>query len=116
MSMEQTVRAKIQKHRKSPKSAEVDLRADPSVVYSIVPAETLYDLGIQPDEDTTIAMPGGTEATRRTAGAYMEVAGRSGYTRVAFGKEGDPAVLGRMALDILALALDPNVGRLQPLT
>jgi clan AA aspartic protease len=94
---------------------EEELLVDSGANYAVVPAPVLRRIGVRPRHRETFALADGRRVTRDTGTVFLEVAGREGASRVIFGRRGDAALLGVVALEEMGLMLDPLRRRLRPL-
>ena len=82
--------------------------------FTRVPRSVLETLGIPADRTYTALLADGRRVTRERGWAIIRLEGQQFPTPVAFGEEGEPALLGTMALEDALLAVDPNGQRLIP--
>jgi len=82
---------------------------------TILPAGTLKRLGIKPRGTERFELADGSTIKRQIGNAFVELDGRSAYTRVVFGKKGDSEILGMLTLEELHLWIDPITRSLHPL-
>lgn len=94
----------------------VELVVDTGAVYSIIPASTLRELGVQPKARKTFRTADGRTIERVFGDASFVYDGEEGISRVIFGEENDATVLGVHALEALGLQVDPVTGELRPST
>ena len=85
----------------------VDFLVDSGATYSVVPAETLERLGIEPLTEQVFRLAGGRRVSRKKGGAVFKFRERIGVADVIFGESGDSNLLGAFTLEALGLALDP---------
>ena len=93
---------------------DVDFMVDSGAVYSLVPGDTLQELGIKPHRKLTFVLADGTKIERQVGDAYFEYQGEGGSAPVIFGEAGDEPLLGAMTLESLGLVLDPFKRELYP--
>ena len=94
----------------------VEFLIDSGAIYSVVPADVLVRLGIQPLTEQQFRLANGTTITRKKGSALYKRGDRIGGADVIFGEEGDSVLLlGAFTLEALGLALDPLRRELQPL-
>jgi predicted aspartyl protease len=89
------------------RSETVRFLVDSGATYSVVPANVLAGLGIQPLADETFELANGDKIVRRKGVAVFKYEGRIGGSDVVFGEPGDANLLGVLTLESLGLALDP---------
>ena len=97
------------------KSATVRLLVDSGAVFSVIPAETLRELGVKPDDVQRFELANGEMVERRIGSAWFEFEGRRGASPVVFGEPGDANLLGVVTLECLRLGLDPLRREIKPL-
>ena len=88
---------------------------DSGAFYSVVPADVLQRLGIQPLKQETFRLANGTHIVRWKGGALFKFEEYVGFSDVIFGEEGDATLLGALSLEALGLALDPIKRELRPM-
>lgn len=109
------VTVRIRKDRKSSAYADEEFLVDSGAAFSVVPATTLEELGVEADEERTFRLANGDSITRRMGEAYFEYAGRGRTSPIIFGQPTDSKLLGALALESLELILDPVNRQLKPL-
>ena len=87
---------------------------DTGAAYSVAPAATLEQLGIEPDYTETFALADGSEVELGVGKAEIELEGRIRDSYVVFGPDRDTVLLGAMTLEAFGLAADARQGRLIP--
>jgi predicted aspartyl protease len=97
------------------RSAELTMLLDLGALYSVVPATLLTRLGVRPDRTEVFTLADGSTIRGRVGFAAFEVHGRRAPSTVIFGRAGDAALLGAVALEELGLMLDPLRRDLKPL-
>ena len=105
----------VREHRKSEKSAEVNLLVDSGAVYSLVPGKILDELDIEPYKEMSFSLADGTTLKRKVCSAYFEFGGEGGPAPVVYGEEGDEPLLGATTLESLGLVLNPFTRTLHPM-
>jgi aspartyl protease family protein len=93
----------------------IEFLVDSGAIYSVVPAQTLSELGITPISEQEFRLADGSTIRRRKGGAVFRYNDRVGGADVIFGEEGDHTLLGAFTLEALGLALDPLRRQLLPL-
>jgi predicted aspartyl protease len=88
---------------------------DSGVVYSVVPADVLRRLKIEPHSSRTFMLADGTTIERAIGDATFRLDGERGASPVIFGERGDSTLLGSVSLEALGLMLDPIKRVLRPL-
>jgi len=88
---------------------------DSGAVYSVVPAEVLRRLGVQPLKQETFRLANGTHIIRYKGVALFRFQEWIGGSDVIFGEEGDATLLGALTLEALGLSLDPIKRELTPM-
>jgi len=97
------------------RAVEADMLVDSGAIFSVVPADGLARLGIQPEKVERFSLADGTSVTRSVGIARFEVAGRSGGAPVIFGEPGDVWLLGTLSLESVGLRFDPLKRELRPM-
>ena len=105
----------VKKSFDAEQKAEVEFMIDSGAVYSLVPAATLLNLGIQPYKTVTFTLADGTHVDRKVGEAHFEYNGERGGAPVIFGEEGDSPLLGATTLESLGLVLNPFTRELYPM-
>lgn len=85
----------------------VDFLVDSGATYSVVPAEVLGRLGIEPHSEQRFRLANGERIVRQKGTALFKLGDRTGGADVIFGNPGDSNLLGAFTLEALGLALDP---------
>jgi predicted aspartyl protease len=93
---------------------EIELLADTGALYSIVPANFLRELGIEPRERMAFELADGRTIERDVGEARFYCDARASVSSVIFGEEGDASVLGVVTLEELGLQVDPVGKKLRP--
>ena len=88
---------------------------DSGAVYTVIPAEELVGLGIEPSQERTFFLANGAPVTRKMGEARITFEGQSATCVVLFGEEGDSALLGVTTLENLGLIFDPMRQKIMPL-
>jgi hypothetical protein len=94
---------------------EAEMLVDSGAIFSVVPADELRELGMEPEKVERFSLADGTAVTRPVGIARFEVAGRSGGAPVVFGEPDDACLLGALSLESLGLLLDPFKRELRPM-
>ena len=109
------IRFIVKESRSSDKKIEVDFLIDSGAVYSLVPAEQLYSIGLKPYRTVDFALADGTKITRQVGDAYFEFKGEVAPAPIIFGEKGDEPLLGATTLESLGLVLNPFKRELHPM-
>lgn len=97
------------------KQTELQCMVDSGAIYSVVPRETLKELGIQPHSKKSFTLANGEVVEREMGDAVFEYGGEKGASPIIFGEEGDSVLLGAVTLEALGLMLDPLRREIRPL-
>ena len=98
----------------SRRSLEVRATVDTGALYTMLPARTLRDLGVEPTGRRTFLIGDGSRISMDIGEALATIDGESVTTIVAFGEDNAPPVLGAYTLEGFGLAVDPASQRLVP--
>ena len=79
---------------------------DSGAVYSVVPAETLKDLGIKPTDKQQFSLANGEVIEREVGNALFKYKNKLRSSPVVFGDKG-VFLLGAVTLESLGMILDP---------
>ena len=93
----------------------VECLVDSGAVHSVIPRETLEQLGIKPFARKEYSLANGELISRERGAAVFKYEGHVGYTDVIFGEPGDASLLGATTLKSMELVLDPFRRELRPL-
>ncbi len=93
---------------------EVEVLVDTGATYSQVPESLLHRLGIPVRWEAEVKLGDGSMVTDRIGQASIRLGGKTFFTPVTFGREGEPNLLGVVALETALLAVDPVGQRLVP--
>ena len=85
------------------------------MIYSVVPAPVLEELGIASFATQDFRLADGSRTQRKKGTAIFKYGNRIGGADIIFGEEGDCLLLGSLALGSLGLALDSLKRELMPL-
>jgi aspartyl protease family protein len=97
------------------RSCEVEFLVDSGATYSLVPAEILQSLGVEPHSEREFILGNGEIVRRKMGTAIFEYRGIRGDSLVMFGEAGDSPLLGATTLEGFGLILDPFRRELKPL-
>ena len=98
----------------SRRSLDVEATVDTGAMYTMLPARTLRELGVEPIGSRTFLIADGSSVAMEVGEARATIDGESVMTIVAFGEDNAPPVLGAYTLEGLGLAVDPVKQRLVP--
>ena len=87
---------------------------DTGASYTVVPATTLDELGIERERSINFTLADGSQRRMDIGWVQMDLEGQSGHVYVVFGQDNSPILLGAMALETFALAADAKNRRLIP--
>ena len=93
---------------------QVEVMVDTGATYSQVPASLLQRLGIRAQWEAQATLADGSTTTDPVGEATFRFEGKTFFTPVTFGREGEPNLLGVVALETAMLAVDPVEQRLIP--
>jgi clan AA aspartic protease len=88
---------------------------DSGAVYTVIPAETLKKLGIEPSGERTFFLANGEPVRRKTGEARITFQEQTATCVVLFGEEGDATLMGVTTLENLGLIFDPMRQKIIPL-
>ena len=92
----------------------VEMMVDTGATYSQIPGALLRRLGIRPEWEAQARLADGSLTTDPVGEATFRVEGKTFFTPVTFGRDGEPNLLGVVALETAMLAVDPVEQRLIP--
>ena len=96
------------------REASLELLVDTGAIYSVVPAQVLRDLRIEPSMHRTFRTADGRKIERELGEAAFSYNGERGISKVVFGAPGDASLLGVTALEEMGLEVDPTSRTLRP--
>ena len=94
---------------------DVEFLIDSGAMHSLVPRETLSELGIRPQRVQSFSMVDGTGIKREVGWAMFTYKGMTAPAPVIFGELGDEPLLGATTLESMSLVLDPFQRELRPM-
>jgi predicted aspartyl protease len=97
------------------RSIDVVFTVDSGAIYSVVPAQVLRAIDVEPQGRETFWLADGRKVKRDVGWALFEIEDRRAPSRVVFGRRGDACLLGMVTLEELGFSLDPLKRRLRPL-
>jgi clan AA aspartic protease len=100
--------------RTGARSETIAALADTGATLSVIPAEILQRLGVEPVRTISLVLADGRRTDRQVGEALVAVDGEAVPSRVIFGEPGDAVLLGLTVLEQLGLAVDPVQRRLIP--
>ena len=109
------VRAIVGNPADSSRRLEVEFLVDSGATYSLVPAELLAQLGIEPHSVREFILGNGEVVKRSIGTALFEYHGQRGDSLVIFGEPGDAPLMGATTLEGFGFILDPFRRELKPL-
>ena len=92
----------------------VEVMVDTGSTYTALPGDLLRRLGVPVAEIAQSELADGSMAPIEVGDTIIRLEGRQFPTPVIFGGDGEPSLLGVMALERARLAVDPVNGRLIP--
>ena len=92
----------------------VEVLIDTGSTYTAIPGDLLRRLGVPVAEIAQSELADGSMAPIEVGDTIIRLEGRQFPTPVIFGGDGEPSLLGVMALERARLAVDPVNGRLIP--
>ena len=92
----------------------VQATVDTGAAYTTLPGSLLRNIGVEPVGKRRFLLADGRRVPREQGWAIIRLEGQQFPTPVAFGEEGEPTLLGAMALEHALLAVDPHGQRLIP--
>ncbi len=93
---------------------QVEVLVDTGATYSQIPGSLLRRLGIPVRWEAEVRLGDGSIVTDQIGQASIRLGGKTFFTPVTFGREGEPNLLGVVALETALLAVDPVEQRLVP--
>src|SRR5713226_7335419 len=89
------------------RAEEVSLLVDTGATLSWIPRATLEKLGVQAFSRLPFTLADGRRLERDTTAVLLTIDGRKAPVQVAFGEDGEEAVLGATSLEGLGFMVDP---------
>ena len=90
----------------------LEAMVDTGASYTVVPSSVLEDLGIRPHRRMGFRLADGARIEKDVGAAMVRVMGQQETSMVVFGPDDGPVLLGAVALETFALAVDPLGQRL----
>ena len=85
----------------------VEALVDTGSTFSIVPAGLLHSLGVTVFDEVPMRLADGSLTIDQVGNTMIRLEGKRIITPVIFGREGEPSLLGVVALETALLAVDP---------
>ena len=95
-------------------SEELEALVDTGATNTVIPADLLQRLGVQPHRTSVFQLAGGREVEMEIGRAWVRVDGQREFTQVVFGPAGSKPILGAITLEEMNLAVDPVARKLVP--
>ena len=92
----------------------VEVMVDTGSTFTTVPSNLLRSLGLSPQRSEPVRLADGSVINDEICDTLVRVEGKMFVTPVTFGREGEPNLLGLVALETALLAVDPVEQRLVP--
>ncbi len=92
----------------------VEVMVDTGSTFTSVPANLLRRLGVSVQRTVPVRLADGSIIDDHVADTLVRLEGKTFITPVTFGREGEPNLLGVVALETALLAIDPVDQRLVP--
>ena len=92
----------------------VEVMVDTGSTFTSVPANLLGRLGVSAQRTVPVRLADGSIIHDQVADTLIRLEGQTFITPVTFGREGEPNLLGVVALETALLAVDPVDQRLVP--
>jgi predicted aspartyl protease len=96
------------------RAEEVSLLVDRGATLSWIPRQTLERLNVAPYSRLPFELADGRRLERDITAVLLTLDGRKAHVEVAFGEQGEEAVLGATALERLGFMVEPVEGKLVP--
>lgn len=94
-------------------SLEIEALADTGAIFTKIPRNESQKIGIEPRYETQVQLSTGVIVPRRVGYAEIDIEGLRRLVPVAIGEDGEPAILGYTALEILELKVNPITRKLE---
>ena len=92
----------------------VEVMVDTGSTFTTVPADLLRRLGVNPQRTMQVRLADGSVINDQVCDTVIRLEGQTFFTPISFGREGEPSLLGVVALETALLAVDPVEQRLVP--
>jgi len=93
---------------------KLDLIANTGAIFSVIPKNTLEQLGFAPYAEETFHLADGSEIRRGLGDVFIRIDGKARTVPTIFGEPNDTPLLGVTALEILGYTVDPRTRKLEP--
>lgn len=110
------VRATVCNPADPEQSFEDSFLVDTGSLFSFAPRDRLAAIGVGPLRKETSRQMDGTLIEREVGRALLKLAGKEEVVPFVLGEARDATVVGVLALEALALGIDPASGQLRPVT
>ncbi len=108
------VKVKLTSPTAPDRTVELMLLVDTGATLSWIPRAALESIGAVPVSRLPFSLADGWRLEREIAGVILAIEGRRAPVPVAFGEQGEEAVLGATALEALGFVVDPISKKLVP--
>ena len=108
------VKVRIASQAAPDRAVELLLLVDTGATLSWIPRAALESIGAVPVSILPFSLADGRRLEREIAGVILAIDGRRAPVPVAFGEQGEEAVLGATALEALGFVVDPVSKKLVP--
>ncbi len=95
-------------------SEELEALVDTGATNTVIPADLLQRLGVQPHRTSVFQLADGREVEMEIGRAWVGVDGQREFTQAVFGPEGSEPILGAITLEEMNLSVDPVARKLVP--
>ena len=95
-------------------SEELEALVDTGATNTVIPADLLQRLGVQPHRSSVFQLADGREVEMEIGRAWVRVDGQREFTQVVLGPEGSAPILGAITLEEMNLSVDPVARKLVP--
>jgi clan AA aspartic protease len=96
------------------RAEQVEALVDTGATNTVLPADLLERLGVQPYRQSTFQLADGRELELEIGRAWVRVDGQREYTQVVFGPPGSDPILGAITLEEMNLSVGPVSQTLVP--
>ncbi len=93
---------------------KLDLIADSSAIFSVIPQSVLEQLGLTPYAEEAFQLADGSKIQRLLGDVFVRIDGKARTVPAIFGQPNDVPLLGVTALEILGFTVDPRTRKLEP--
>ena len=93
---------------------QVEVMVDTGATFTTVPADLPRRLGVTPQRIMQVRLADGSIVDDEVCDTVIRLEGQTFFTPVTLGREGEPNLLGVVALETALLAVDPVDRRLVP--